>query len=211
MLPVVRRRAQVGDGQALLRWADLDAAGATAFMRVEVMRPMPRFSSFYLRLPEASLPDQKKQIASNFIALTQPADLVRSATLLHRYATRSVLPIVMPFIDSKLDGWYCLVQLPVVAYPLKVAPEDAAPRVEQVLRAPFWSGMPLNRLKRILFLRAMRLNTFDCMVPPRPNRLSGMSCSNPLCVRTSRSAVRRKGWADIRPGTRVLFALAASC
>jgi hypothetical protein len=134
MLPVVRRKAQAGDGQALLRWLDLDPAAATTFMRVEVVRPVPRFSSFYLRLPEASLPDQERQIASNFIALTQPPDLVRSATLLHRYATRAVLPTVMPFIDSKLDGWSCLIQFPVVAYLLKVAPEDASPRVEQVLK-----------------------------------------------------------------------------
>jgi hypothetical protein len=134
MLPVVRRKAQAGDGQALLRWADLDPGAATVFMREELLRPVPRFSSFYLRLPEATLPDQEKQIASNFITLTQPPDLVRSATLLHRYATRASLPIVMPFIDAKLDGWYCLIQFPVVAYLLKVAPEDAAPRVEEVLK-----------------------------------------------------------------------------
>lgn len=122
---------------------------------------------------------------------------MRSATLLHRYATRAVLPMVMPYIYSKLDGWYCLIQFPVVAYLLKVAPEDAAPRVEQVLRglgrgycptrgfltdigflqpSPVLERIATQRSKRILLLRATGLNTFGCMVRPRPNRLSGMSC-----------------------------------
>jgi hypothetical protein len=33
MLPVVRRKAEAGDGHALLRWLELDPAAATAFMR----------------------------------------------------------------------------------------------------------------------------------------------------------------------------------
>jgi hypothetical protein len=133
MLPVVRRKAEAGDGHALLRWLELDPVPATAFMRLEVVRPAPRFSSLYLRLPEGSLPAQEQQIAANFVALNSAGDLVRSATLLRRYTTRATLPAVLPFIDQHLAEWPCAVQIPVLAYLLKVSPDDARPRVERVL------------------------------------------------------------------------------
>ncbi|MGC2404548.1 MAG: hypothetical protein WA510_32455 [Acidobacteriaceae bacterium] len=134
MLPVVRRQAEAGNGQALLRWLELDRAGATAFMRQEVVRPAPRFSSLYLRLPDQSLPTQEHQIAANFLTLGAPEELVRAATLLHRYATRATLPTVLPFIDRHLAEWPCGLQIPVLAYLLKVSPGEARPRVEQVLQ-----------------------------------------------------------------------------
>jgi hypothetical protein len=133
MLPVVRRKAEAGDGRALLRWLELDPAPATAFIRQEVVRPAPRFSSLYLRLPDESLPAQEQQIAANFIALNSSEDLIRSATLLHRYTTRSTLPTVLPFIDQHLAEWPCGLQIPVLAYLLKVSPDDARPRVEHLL------------------------------------------------------------------------------
>ena len=133
MLPVVRGRAEAGDGQSLLRWLELDPAPATAFIRQEVVRPVPRFSSFYLRLPDPSLPGQEKQIARNFIALTNEPDLAHESTLLHRYASRSILPTVLPFIDAQLPNWSCGVKEPVLAYLMKVSPEDAEPRVKQAV------------------------------------------------------------------------------
>ena len=134
MLPVVRRKAEAGNGQALLRWLELDPAAATAFMRQEVVRPAPRFSSLYLRLPEKSLPGAEQHIAANFVALSAPEELVRAATLLHRYTTRAVLPTVLPFIDQHLAEWPCKIQIPVLAYLLKVSPSDARPRVERVVQ-----------------------------------------------------------------------------
>jgi hypothetical protein len=134
MLPVLRRKAEIGDGPALLRWLELDPAAATAFMREDLVRPEPRFSSYYLRLLEISLPRQQRQVAANFTVLTDEIYLARAATLLHRYATRAVLPKVLPFIDAKLAEWPCSIQLPVLAYLLKVSPQQAAPRVAQVLK-----------------------------------------------------------------------------
>jgi hypothetical protein len=134
MLPVVRRRAGAGDGHALLRWFELDPSAATAFMRQEVVRPEPRFSSLYLRLPEESLPAQEQQIAANFMALGSAQELVRAATLLHRYATRATLPTVLPFVDQHMTEWPCELQIPVLAYLLKVSPDDARPRIERVLQ-----------------------------------------------------------------------------
>jgi hypothetical protein len=133
MLPVVRRKAEAGDGHALLRWLELDPVAATAFIRQELFRSVPRFSSLYLRLPEESLAAQEKQIAANFIALNSAGDLIRSATLLHRYTTRATLPTVLPFIDQHLAEWPCAVQIPVLAYLLKVSPDDARPRVERLV------------------------------------------------------------------------------
>lgn len=138
MIPAVRHRAEAGDGPAVLRWLELDSGGATEFIRKEIVRPQPRFSSYYLRLPDAALPDQENQIAANFAGfapLRDDNDLVHSASLLHRYATRAVLPTVLPFIDAKLTDWPCSIQVPVLAYLLKVSPENAAPRVEAVLKA----------------------------------------------------------------------------
>ena len=139
MLPAVRHRAEAGDGPALLRWSELEPAAATEFIRKEIVRPQPRFSSYYLRLPDASLPaDQENQIAANFAgfaSLRDDHDLVHSSTLLYRYATRAVLPTVLPLIDAKLTEWPCSIQVPVLAYLLKVSPEDAAPRIEAVVKA----------------------------------------------------------------------------
>ncbi len=140
MLPVVRRKAEAGDGHALLRWLELDPGAASAFMRQEVLRPAPRFSSLFLRLPDESLPAQEQPIAANFVALSAPEVLVRAATLLHRYTTRATLPTALPFIDRHLAEWPCKIQIPVLAYLLKASPGDARPRVEQVLekvRAPY--------------------------------------------------------------------------
>jgi hypothetical protein len=134
MLPVVRRKAEAGNGHGLLRWLELDPTAATAFVHQEVVRPSPRFSSLYLRLPDESLPAQEQQIAANFVALSAPEELVRAATLLHRYTTRATLPTVLPFIDQHLAEWPCQLQIPVLAYLLKVSPGDARPRMEQVLQ-----------------------------------------------------------------------------
>ncbi len=134
MLPVVRRKAEAGDGHALLRWLELDPVPATNFIRQELVRPVPRFSSLYLRLPDESLPAQEQQIAANFVMLSAPEELVRAATLLHRYTTRATLPAVLPFIDQHLAEWPCQVQIPVLAYLLKVSPDEARPWVEQVLQ-----------------------------------------------------------------------------
>ncbi len=140
MLPVVRRKAEAGDGHALLRWLELDPPEATAFARQEVVRPAPRFSSLFLRLPDESLPAQEQQIAANFVALSDPEELMRAATLLHRYTTGAVLPVALPFIDQHLADWPCQLQIPVLAYLLKVSADDARPRLEHVLekaRAPY--------------------------------------------------------------------------
>src|SRR6202142_3438911 len=113
MLPVVRRLAEGGTGPALLRWQELDPAQANNFIRVEIARPQPRFSSYYLRLPDGSLPAQEQQLAANFISASAESNdqLVHAATLLHRYATRAVLPPALPVIDDKFLGWACSIQL----------------------------------------------------------------------------------------------------
>jgi hypothetical protein len=134
MLPLLRCLAEDGNGPALLRWMELDQPAATDFARKEVVRPVPRFSSFYLRLPDPSLPGQEAQIAANFVTLTRDQDLLNGATLLHRYATRAELLAVLPFIDAKLAAWPCAVQFAALDYLLKVSPSDATPRVEKALR-----------------------------------------------------------------------------
>jgi hypothetical protein len=134
MLPLVRRLADAGNGQALLRWMEFEPGPATEFMRKEVLRPAPRFSSFFLRLPEPLTQREEVQLASNFVALTDNKALFDAATLLHRYVSKAVLPAVLPFIDAKSPGWSDSVLFPALAYLLKVSPGDALPRIEGLLR-----------------------------------------------------------------------------
>jgi len=133
MLPLVRRLAESGNGQALARWSELDPASATEFMRKEILSPAPRFSSFFLRLPEAALSSQEEaQLASHFVTLTDTRALFNAATLLQRYASKAVLLIVLPFIDAKGATWPDSVLFPALAYVLKVSPAEAEPRLEHL-------------------------------------------------------------------------------
>jgi hypothetical protein len=173
MLPLMRRLAEAGNGQALLRWAEFDSVAAADFMRKEVLRPAPRFSSFYLRLPEAELPEQEQaQLASNFVALTDNSALFNSATLLHRYASKRVLKVVLPFIDAKGNTLPDTVLFPALAYVLKVSPDDAAPRLEQLLektnREPWQSGFftDIGFLQPSPLLEGMALSQIDTGVEP---------------------------------------------
>ena len=133
MIPVVSRLAEAGNGQALLRWMALDPAAATEFSRKEVVRPVPRFSSFYLRLADPLSPADETQLAANFVALSRHEDIARAATLLHRYASSAVLLVVLPFIDAQSGHWPTAALFPTLAYLLKVSPKAASPRVEEVL------------------------------------------------------------------------------
>jgi hypothetical protein len=55
MLPVVRRKAEAGDGPALLRWERLIPAAA-AFTREEIVRPQARLSSYISGCPRSRFP-----------------------------------------------------------------------------------------------------------------------------------------------------------
>lgn len=135
MLPVVRQAAEAGNEDGLLRWYELDLEGARKFARAEAVRLVPRFSAFSIRLPEPSLTEpEQEQMAKNFAYSFDPGALSRQATLVNRYATGSVLPIVLPAIDAHLSEWDCSVRAPALAYLVRVAPEQAGSRVERALR-----------------------------------------------------------------------------
>jgi hypothetical protein len=143
MLPALRGEAEAGDGPALRHWLELDPAGATPFAYTEAVRKPPRFSAFDLNIPKASLPEQERQIAANFVALgrgvsfiepEQTQGLQNSATLLYRYATVEILPVVLPVIDARLSQWSCLPQFATLAYLTKVSTTAAAPRLRKAFR-----------------------------------------------------------------------------
>jgi hypothetical protein len=135
MLPIVRHAAEAGSEDGLLRWYEVDLAGARKFARAEVVQPAPRFSAFSIRLPEQSLTEsEQEQVAKNFANPIDPRAWGRQATLLNRYTTRSVLPIVLPVIDAHLQEWDCSVRAPALAYLARVAPEEAGLRVERTLQ-----------------------------------------------------------------------------
>jgi hypothetical protein len=144
MAPTVRRLAEKGNGEALLRWQELDTANANAFEKAEVLSASPRFSSFYLRLPESLSPQEKQQLANHFVTLaesykpSQPISvyetLIRLASLLHRYSGSEELPTILRVIDAHRSSWSCAIELPALAYVLKVSPDDAVSMVASAIR-----------------------------------------------------------------------------
>lgn len=138
MLPVLREMANEGNGEALLRWLELDRATAIEFMHAEMLRPVPRFSSYYLRLPQQPSTADQAQLAKNFASLgfaerPNDRDLARAASLVEHYASKAELGVISPLIETKFASWPCSVREPVMAYLLRVSPEMAEPRIKQSL------------------------------------------------------------------------------
>lgn len=137
MLAAVRGRAERGSSDALLHWYELDRESAEAFAQDELVRPVPRFSSYAIRLPSDEVTEaEQQQLAQHFISAPNADVLGRAASLLHAYATAAVLPVVLPFIDAHLTEWPCTVGVPALAYLLKVSPNDAESRIERASSSP---------------------------------------------------------------------------
>jgi hypothetical protein len=139
MIPVLRELASGGNGQALLRWSELDPVAAGEFMHVQLLRPLPLFSSNYLQWNGRVSLAEEEQIAQNFVTLVpdtrnQEAYAARLASLLEHFASKAVLPILAPVIDAKMSSWPCSVRVPVLAYLLRVSPEKAKVGIEQSLK-----------------------------------------------------------------------------
>ena len=137
------KRLAETNGYAVLRWQELDPASADEFVKKEVVSPQPRFSSFFLRLPQPLSPNEEKQLATNFVTTAirnqfarswaEHDNLVRLASLLHRYGSGALLQAVLPAIDAHRTDWPCAIQFPLLAYLLKVSPDAAAPRVQEAV------------------------------------------------------------------------------
>jgi hypothetical protein len=135
---------------ALKRWYELDPQTAREAILQEITSPTPRFGAEALGiLPDRALPAQQHIIAEHFASLSPPA-LSRPdpsdprpvvtrqtaittyqtaeshlASLLFRYADRDVLPEVLPAMKSRRTGWSWGARESVVAFLLKVDPDEA--------------------------------------------------------------------------------------
>ena len=153
LLPVVRRYAQayrdfpsmrgspayeslqLGE-KALRRWHELDPSGARPAIIKEITRPRPRFDAGVLGvLPEATLPEVDSALAEHFMATDDLDASAHLASLIARYATDAILPEVLGKLDGLIGRWACASQDSILAYVLRVSPEQARPRIERAIAA----------------------------------------------------------------------------
>ena len=73
--------------------------------------------------------------------------MARAASLLHRYATKAMLPTLLALLDERWTAWERPVRVPVLAYLLKVSPEEGERRVRMALA----EAGPSNYLLQSLF------------------------------------------------------------
>jgi len=122
------------NGSALVRWWELDPQAARPAILHEIERPHPRFSAAILgMLPDKELPEAEQQLVDH---LTQDKGSAEQlASLISRYATPSVAPMVAGYLDDRLGKCACAVQAPLLAYLFRVDPQGTATRVEKAIAA----------------------------------------------------------------------------
>jgi len=126
-------------GNALMRWYELDPSSARIAVLSEITRAKPRYSANTLGLlPDKTLPEEQAAIAAHFLSATDYETEGNAASLLTRYATITVLPMVLSKIKTKVESgrWECWPQKHAVAYVEKVDAEAAKPLAEKLSQSP---------------------------------------------------------------------------
>ncbi len=123
-------------GFALQRWYELEPEQARSAIIEEILRQKPRFDEQVLgMLPDKSLPDVEQSLVER-LASTANYDIAANlASLIERYATKSVLPQMLSIVDANVGRWACSVQTPALAYLLRADSAAARPRIEAALAA----------------------------------------------------------------------------
>jgi hypothetical protein len=121
---------------ALKHWYEMAPDEARPIIIKEILRPKPRFNANVLGiLPDKELPEVDQTLVDN-LSPRQDLDLLGNvATLIHRYSTQAVEPEITAFINQTLGKFACAVQEPLLAYLLRVDPEEARPRLEEAMAA----------------------------------------------------------------------------
>jgi hypothetical protein len=86
-------------------------------------------------LSDKTLPELDSTLAEHFAASDGLPQSARLASLIARYATDAILPVVLAKVDPLLGKWACAIQAPILAYTLRVRAPLARPRIEQALAA----------------------------------------------------------------------------
>ncbi len=144
-------------GEALLRWYQLDPQGARPAILAEIKRPKPRYNARILGiLPDKTLPGEEQAIAENFAASDSLDGQGNLGSLLFRYADASVLPIVLPEVETLVGKWACTPQEEALAYILKVDPVTARPLIQRAIEA---RGPNKNACRHMVFTDIGMLQT----------------------------------------------------
>lgn len=123
-------------GAALVRWYELDPTEARGAVIAEITRPKPRYNANILGiLADQTLPGASQVIAQNFLSTDDFEIESNLASLLFRYADRSVMPEVLAKAGELVGDWACEPQNETLAYVLKFDPADARPLIERAIEA----------------------------------------------------------------------------
>lgn len=119
---------------ALLHWWEMDPTGARPAIIREILRPHPRFGEEVLGiLPDKTLPEVEQHLADRLASGTGHAEQV--AALVSRYATPSVEPQIVDYLQTRVGRLACAVQTPLLAYLLRVDPVGAASFFQRAMAA----------------------------------------------------------------------------
>jgi hypothetical protein len=118
-------------------WYELDPDGARAAVIREISRPVPRFDGNQLGfLADERLPEAEEAIAKNFVAARDDATDMQLASLLFRYADENVESEVLDKVVERVEAgdWACMAQEKMLAYLLRVDPQEAAPLIREAMQ-----------------------------------------------------------------------------
>jgi len=120
----------------LMRWWELDPTAARPAIIKEIERPHPRLGASALgMLPDKELPEVDQQLADHLTQdMTQESPRPEQiASLISRYATAAIEPVVTGYLDERLGKWACAIQAPLLAYLLRVDPPGAVSRLKEAV------------------------------------------------------------------------------
>lgn len=125
-------------GDALVEWYELDPVGARPAIVREILRPNPRFSLDVLGiLPDRELPEIEPKLVEHFKAATDRVAARNLAALIARYAGTGAETELLARLDQETAGGVCDTQAPLLAWLIRVDPQQAAQRLQK-------SGAPGN-------------------------------------------------------------------
>ncbi len=123
-------------GTALMRWYELDPAGARNAVIKEIVGPKPGYDARLLGiLPDKTLPEAEQQLAQHFLATSGYEVEGKIASLIFRYADSDVWPEVASKVTEHVGTWACELQDTMLAYALRVDPQVADRLIERAVAA----------------------------------------------------------------------------
>jgi hypothetical protein len=104
-----------------------------------ISHPIGRFDPHYKTalfvLPDATLPELDGAMAGLLEADKTLAGMEIASCLIQRYATAAILPRVQKLIEPHTGSWACAIEVPILAYYLRVAPNYGLAQFQKVLAA----------------------------------------------------------------------------